>query len=68
MTYYQEHRERIIEKHKEKINCPCGVVVAYGNLSSHRKSSRHLIFLQATKSVSLVSIPQASSVETPSPR
>jgi len=64
LTYYQEHREKIIDKHKTKVRCPCGMTVAYGNLSCHRKSARHLIFLQMNNSLSLGAT-QSQKSETP---
>jgi hypothetical protein len=49
MTYYQEHRQRILERAKTKVVCPCGAVVGYANLGFHRKSVRHLIWVQGQK-------------------
>jgi hypothetical protein len=52
-TYYKDNKDRIIEKHKTKVTCECGAIVAYGNMSCHRKSFRHIIYTQMTKNQSL---------------
>ena len=55
--WYQEHRERILEKAKErqvknreeiaaraseKITCECGMVATRSNISRHRKTQGHI--------------------------
>lgn len=44
--YYQEHKEEISEKYKIKCVCECGAEVSKGCLSRHRKSQRHLKYLE----------------------
>ncbi|MFM7978815.1 MAG: hypothetical protein ACKPKO_05820 [Candidatus Fonsibacter sp.] len=39
--YNEVHRAEIMEKRKEKVSCPfCNSTVAYGSLSSHKKSKK----------------------------
>ncbi len=45
-SYYVENRDRVLEKTKRPVQCPCGATVKYGNLSYHRKSVKHLIYEQ----------------------
>jgi hypothetical protein len=42
--YYQdpEFKRRHIEKLKEKVECPCGMVVTKSNMSQHRKTKKHV--------------------------
>lgn len=46
-SYYVENRDRVLEKTRRPIQCPCGATVKYGNLSYHRKSVKHLIYEQS---------------------
>lgn len=39
---YQENKELILEKAKEKISCDCGCIVAKRNISTHRKTQKHI--------------------------
>lgn len=49
-SYYQLNRERVLAKVKQPVTCQCGAVVKYGNLPYHRKSVKHLIYEQSTRS------------------
>ena len=46
LNYYTENKEKIAEKHKEKlkekITCECGCEVSKINLSTHKKSLKHI--------------------------
>jgi len=42
LTYYNKHKSQILEKLKEKRECPfCDKVVALSNLSRHRKNCKN---------------------------
>ena len=43
--YYQANKEQISEKNKEKIICECGSIVIKRCLLIHRKSKKHLKYL-----------------------
>ena len=46
---YYENREEILEKNKEKVSCPfCNSTVAYGSISSHKKSKKCLALRSAS--------------------
>lgn len=66
-NYYQQNKEKILKRNHTKVECECGSIVGYGNLSFHRKSTKHLIYIQGKNSLSKESIPQASYVENPKP-
>jgi hypothetical protein len=38
---YEKNREKILEKRKEKVECPCGSVVCRGSLTAHKKTQKH---------------------------
>ena len=38
---YQENRETILEKAREKITCECGAIICRGSKSLHLKCKRH---------------------------
>jgi type I restriction enzyme R subunit len=40
--YYQEHEEEIKKYRTNKITCECGCIVSFSNLSTHKKSKKHL--------------------------
>ena len=44
--YYIENSEKILEKQKQKIICECGCVVVKYTLTRHKKSNKHLKWLQ----------------------
>tara|TARA_R110001632_G_scaffold33911_1_gene86750 strand:- start:2259 stop:2903 length:645 start_codon:yes stop_codon:yes gene_type:complete len=39
---YETHKEDISEKNKEKVECECGCIITYGNLTKHKKTHKHL--------------------------
>lgn len=45
-SYYNEHREKILAKSRQKTRCECGVDVAYSNRKCHLRTLRHKIYLQ----------------------
>jgi len=44
--YYENNKEKIAERHKEKVTCDCGCVVSRACLTRHKKSQIHLEYLQ----------------------
>jgi len=44
--YYLDHAEEIKEQKKEKITCECGSIVRRGNIAQHKKSKKHIKFLE----------------------
>jgi hypothetical protein len=45
-NWYYENKERVDKYKKEKIECDCGSIVSRTNLTRHKKSKKHLKFLQ----------------------
>jgi hypothetical protein len=45
-TYYDKHRPQVLEKARRVVKCDCGFSVRYSNLSAHRKTTPHIIWLQ----------------------
>jgi hypothetical protein len=43
--YQKENREQLNEKKKEIITCECGCELTKGNLATHRKTKKHLKYL-----------------------
>ena len=43
--YYIENKDKILEKHKQKIECECGLTYTFGHKSRHIKCKRHLELL-----------------------
>jgi hypothetical protein len=44
--HYQKNKETIIMKKHQKINCPCGRILNYGNKSAHLKSNIHKQYME----------------------
>ena len=44
--YYEEHREIINEKRNEKITCECGSIVSKRHIARHRKSLKHISYIE----------------------
>jgi hypothetical protein len=44
--HYEENKETINKKRKEKIKCECGCLVTKGNISTHKKSKKHIKLIQ----------------------
>ena len=38
---YQEHRDEVVFKNKEKITCECGCVIRNADLNRHKKTQKH---------------------------
>jgi hypothetical protein len=45
-SYYMKRREEILEKAKTKITCECGCVVQLFNMNSHKKTKKHIRYLE----------------------
>ena len=43
--HYQLNREKILERKKEKITCECGAVVSRRHLSKHKRSKKHINYI-----------------------
>ena len=43
--YYLNNKEQLIEKAKEKISCECGKEITIHNIYRHKKSKKHLNFI-----------------------
>ena len=41
--FYQNHKEEIKEKNKEKLECECGTLITRNNMAKHRKTAKHLL-------------------------
>ena len=46
---YNGNRDKISEKRKQKMTCECGCVVRKSDISSHRKSKKHLELLKQSQ-------------------
>ena len=44
--YREANRESIREKQKEKITCECGCIVNKNHLARHKKSNKHINFIE----------------------
>ena len=42
--YYSKNRIKLLQKNKAKIKCECGAMISKGNIATHRKSKKHIIF------------------------
>ena len=40
--YFEENKEKISKKNKEKIKCECGKILSFASLSNHKKTKFHL--------------------------
>jgi hypothetical protein len=45
-SYYMKRREEILEKAKTKITCECGCVVQLFNMIPHKKTKKHVRYLE----------------------
>ena len=41
--FYQNHKEEIKEKNKEKIKCECGTFITRNNMAKHKKTQKHML-------------------------
>lgn len=53
MSYYDQHKPHVLDKARREVKCECGFTVRYSNLSAHRKTQPHIIWLQSRKSVNV---------------
>ena len=44
--YYENHKETIKEKIEKKITCECGSIIRHDSMSKHKKSIKHLNYLE----------------------
>jgi hypothetical protein len=54
-SYYEAHKPQVLEKARREVKCECGFTVKYSNLSSHRKTAPHIIWLHSRKSINAIS-------------
>lgn len=45
-NYYMKRREEILEKARTKVTCECGCVVQLFNMNSHKKTKKHVRYLE----------------------
>lgn len=45
-NYYIKRREEILEKARTKVTCECGCVVQLFNMNSHKKTKKHVRYLE----------------------
>ena len=45
-NYYMKRRKEILEKAKTKVTCECGCVVQLFNMNSHKKTKKHIRYLE----------------------
>ena len=41
--YYEANKDKISKRKSEKINCECGAVIRKGDLSRHKKTTKHIL-------------------------
>ena len=46
IKHYQQNKERISEKTKEKITCECGSCVRRCDITRHKRTNKHQLFLE----------------------
>jgi hypothetical protein len=44
--YHKEHKDEINEKNRQKVTCECGCIVTRKALSTHRRSKKHINFME----------------------
>ena len=50
---YDENKNKISEQRKEKITCECGSIVRKSDIASHRKSLKHIAYIEQKNNVIL---------------
>ena len=45
-NYYMKRREEILEKARTKVTCECGCIVQMFNMNSHKKTKKHIRYLE----------------------
>ena len=51
-NYYMKRREEILEKARTKVTCECGCVVQLFNMNSHKKTKKHVRYLEMREAIS----------------
>ena len=59
--YYQERKEEILEKCKQKITCECGSIVRKTAIVRHTRSTKHIQYLQSQENNSIEIIFESDS-------
>jgi len=54
--YYEQRKEELLRKKKEKVMCNCGKMVSLGHLSCHKKTNLHLKKLSQKKKIVILKI------------
>jgi hypothetical protein len=60
-SYYMKRREEILEKARTKVTCECGCVVQLFNMNSHKKTKKHVRYLEMRQAMTAAT---AAVVET----
>ena len=50
-NYYMKRREEILEKARTKVTCECGCIVQLFNMNSHKKTKKHIRYLEMRKAM-----------------
>ena len=50
-NYYIKRREEILEKARTKVTCECGCVVQLFNMNSHKKTKKHVRYLETRQAM-----------------
>lgn len=45
--YYENNKQEIANKRGQKVICDCGILITKGNISTHKKSNRHIKLMEA---------------------
>ena len=62
-SYYMKRREEILEKAKTKITCECGCVVQLFNMIPHKKTKKHVRYLEMRQTM-MNAVVGASALDT----
>jgi len=62
-NYYMKRREEILEKARTKVTCDCGCVVQLFNMNSHKKTKKHVRYLEMREAMSKAVEATANSTE-----
>jgi|TARA_B110001450_G_C17502334_1_gene432875 hypothetical protein len=46
LQYYENNRDKISEKKRQKVACECGCILSKGCLIDHRKSKKHNLLME----------------------
>ena len=62
-NYYMKRREEILEKARTKVTCECGCVVQLFNMNSHKKTKKHVRYLEMRQAMVNASTSQTENIE-----